>query len=416
VSVSALPLEGVKVIDLSAMLAGPFASMVLADLGADVVKVEPPAGDFTRALGPFTTDDETRAYGGYFQSVNRNKRGIVLDLQTAEGVQQLERLVAGADVLIENFRNGVMNRLGIPYERLAEINPRLVYACIRGFGDHRTGRSPYVDWPAYDLTAQAISGVMAGTGEPDGPPAKVGPGIGDTVPALFSVAGLLAALVRADRTGRGGFVDVAMYDAMLAISERQIYQYSYTGEEPRRHGAIHPLLSPFDLLRCRDGWVTIAAPGDGHWRVLCELISISEFVEDSRTATASDRVRNRQFVHDLLESWTSTRSKHEIVELLGGRVPVGPVNTVRDIYDDPHVAVRGMIAPVDQPNGARSVRVAGRPIKFLGVSEPPLRRAPLLGEHTDQVLAELDAHAVPDSDSETDRSLHPIPTPQEKHT
>ena len=384
-----LPLEGVRVVDLTAMLAGPFATMILADLGADVIKVEAPTGDFTRQQGPFTEDDELRAFGGYFQSINRNKRGIVLDLQTLEGVRTLERLVDHADVLIENYRNGVMERLGIPYERLSERNPRLVYACIRGFGDSRTGMSPYVDWPAYDLTTQAVSGVMATTGDPDGPPQKVGPGIGDTIPALFSVAGLLAALVQAKTTGEGAFVDVSMYDAMIAISERQVYQYSYTGVVPGRFGSRHPLLSPFDVLRCSDGWVTVAAPSDKHWKLLCTLLDMPESLDDPRFATAPTRVTNGELVHELLERWTCNRTKSEVVSLLGGRIPVGPVNTIEDIYADPHLAARKMLPSVAQPGTARPVRVAGRPIKVLGVPEPPLRRAPLLGEHTAEVLAEL---------------------------
>jgi len=372
------------------MLAGPFASMLLADMGADVVKVESPAGDFTRGQGPFTEDDEQRRFGGYFQSINRNKRGIVLDLRTPEGRDATERLVKHADVLIENYRNGVMDRLGLSYEHLQRVNPRLVYASIRGFGDRRTGESPMVDWPAYDLTVQAISGVMATTGEPDGPPTKVGPGIGDIVPALFSVAGLLAAVVKAQATGQGSFVDVAMYDAMLALGERQVYQYSYTGAIPGRQGSSHPLLSPFDVLSCRDGWVSIAAPSDTHWALLCAVMGHEELIEDPRTAMAGDRVNNRAFVREVIESWTEQRNKREIVELLGGQVAVGAVQTVDDIYADPHVKARRMLVDIDQPGPARHVTIVGRPIKFLGTEEPALRRAPLLGEHTDEVLAELD--------------------------
>jgi len=389
VTTGALPLEGLRVIDLTSMLAGPFASMILADLGADVIKVESPEGDFTRHQGPYTDDDTIRAYGGYFQSINRNKRGIVLDLRTKSDSDQLRELVRSADVLLENFRDGVMERLGLSYESLAEINPRLVYGAIRGFGDHRTGASPLLDWPAYDLNVQALSGIMTVTGEPAGPPTKVGPGVGDTVPGLFAVAGVLAAIFQAQRSGRGTFVDVAMYDAMVALCERQIYQHSYTGAVPGRHGSSHPFLSPFEVLECADGWVTVAAPADKHWNVLCGLIDRPDLVSDSRTSSASARAHNSQFVHDVLSQWARPQTRAEITALLGGTVPVGPVNDVSDLFDDQHLTARRMLAPIEQPGEARSVVVAGRPIKFLGVEEPNLRRAPLLGEHTAEVLAEI---------------------------
>lgn len=387
-----LPLSGIRVVDLTSMLSGPFATMILADMGADVVKVEPPTGDFTRHQGPYTEDDDQHAYGGYFQSVNRNKRGVVLDLTTPDGAEHLRGLVRTADVLLENFRDGVMERLGLSYESLSAMNPRLVYGAIRGFGDHRTGAgpSPMIDWPAYDLNVQAFSGIMTVTGEPDGPPTKVGPGVGDTVPGLFAVAGVLAALVQAQHSGRGSFVDVAMYDAMVALCERQIYQRSYTGAVPGRHGSSHPLLSPFEVLDCADGWVTVAAPGDKHWAMLCELIGRPELVADTRTSSASARVRHSNFVHEVLADWARPRTKAEIASLLGGRVPIGPVNDAADLFADEHLAVRGMLASVEQPGGARPVVVAGRPIKFWGVTEPRLRRAPLLGEHTAEVLAEID--------------------------
>lgn len=389
------PLSGVRVVDLTAMLAGPFASMIIGDLGADVIKIEPPAGDFTRGQGPFTDDDHVRAFGGYFQSVNRNKRSVVLDLRTDEGRDHVLDLIATADVVMENFRNGVMERLGLAYENLREINPRLVYAAIRGFGDARTGDSPLADWPAYDLTAQAMGAVMATTGEPGGPPTKVGPGIGDIVPALFMASGLLAALVKAERTGRGSFVDVAMYDAMVALCERQVYQYSYTGVAPGRDGNSHPLLSPFDVLRARDGWVTIAAPTDPHWRTLCALIGRNDLIDTDATGTAPARARHSDYVHRELEAWTIQRGRDEIIALLGGRIPVGAVNSIDDVFDDPHIRARRMLQEVPQAGGARPVVIAGTPIKFLDTPDGPPRRAPLLGEHTDEVLADTPRRPQP---------------------
>lgn len=381
------PLEGVRVIDLTQMLAGPFATAVLADFGADVIKVESPFGDFVRAQGPFPRDDESRVYGGYFQSVNRNKRGIVLDLCTDQGRTALLRLAEDADLVIENFRSGVMERLGLSYERLRERNARLVYGAIRGFGDSRTGESPMRDWPAYDVTAQAMSGFMEITGSADGPPTKAGPGIGDTVPALFLVAGVLAALHRARETGEGEFVDVAMYDALLALCERSVYQYSYTGVVATRQGNTHPLLSPFDTLPTLDGWVTVAAPTDAHWRRLAEIIGRPDLIADHRFATASSRVDNADGVRALLAQWTGVRPLSEVVAALGGQVPVGPVQNAEMIFRDPHVAARSMLTEVEQPGYSRPVTIVGSPVKFAGLPAPAPLRAPLLGEHTSEVLS-----------------------------
>jgi crotonobetainyl-CoA:carnitine CoA-transferase CaiB-like acyl-CoA transferase len=393
------PLADVRVLDLTQMLAGPFATAVLADLGADVVKVESPRGDFIRDQGPFPVDDETREYGGYFQSVNRNKRGIVLDLASPEGKAVLIRLAQGADLLIENFRYGVMDRLGLSYEVLHDHNPKLVYGAIRGFGDSRTGHSPMRDWPAYDVTAQAMSGFMEITGPADGPPMKAGPGIGDTVPALFLVAGVLAALHRAQKTGEGEFVDVAMYDALLAMCERSVYQYSYSGVVATRQGNAHPLLSPFDTLPTSDGWVTIAAPTDAQWARLAQLIGRPELAEDPELATAADRVRNGERVLEQLTAWTSARPLDEVVAVLGGKIAVGPVQNAERIFHDPHVKARAMLTEVEQPGYSRPVTIVGIPIKFAGLPAPAPRRAPLLGEHTAEVL-----RAIGGTSLETDPS------------
>lgn len=385
------PLAGTVIVDLTSMLAGPFATMVLADLGADVIKIEPPRGDFIRDQGPYTDDDERHIYGGYFQSVNRNKRSVVLDLKTEEGRASLLSIVQGADGLVENFRNGVMDSLGLSYERLREVNPRLVYGAIRGFGDSRTGASPMQDWPAYDVTVQALSGFMEITGEPGGPPTKAGPGIGDTVPALFAVIGFLAALQQARRDGSGSFVDVAMYDAMLAMSERTVYQHSYTGEIPSRVGNTHPLLCPFDVAPTSDGWVSIAAPSPVHWDRLCDTIGRPDLKDDERTKDNVHRLRNREIVRAAIEAWTTVHTKVEIMELLGGRVPVAPVNNIEDIFQDPHVRARNMLVEVNHPGSLHPVTIANSPIRFAGQPGTAPRRAPMLGEHTDEVLAEFAA-------------------------
>src|SRR5436190_3727017 len=294
------PLAGVRVVDLTQMLAGPYCTLLLADLGADVIKVEPLDGDTTRTQQPFFDDDDKHYFGGYFHSVNRNKSSIAIDLKQDAGREILRRLVRNADVLVENFRVGVMDRLGLAYESLREINPRLVYACVRGFGDPRTGASPYADWPAFDVVAQAMGGLMGITGPAPDQPTKVGPGVGDIYPATLLAFGIVAALNHAQRTGVGQFVDVAMYDGILALCERIVYQHSYTGEIPTQQGNSHPLLVPFDVFATKDGFVAIATPRDAQWSELCRCIGRPELGDDLRFRTNTDRMKHADQVRRLV--------------------------------------------------------------------------------------------------------------------
>jgi crotonobetainyl-CoA:carnitine CoA-transferase CaiB-like acyl-CoA transferase len=371
------------------MLAGPYCTMLLADLGADVVKVEPPGGDTTRRTSPFPPGDELRAFGGYFASINRNKRSIVLDLKSAGACEVLVKLAEGADVLVENFRPGVMERLGLAYETLRERNPRLVYASVRGFGDPRTGESPYAQWPAYDVTSQAWGGLMGITGGEDGQPVKTGPGVGDVFPATLCAVGVLAALHHAERTGEGQYVDVSMVDGILSLCERIVYQYSFGGEIPRPEGNGHPLLAPFDLFPTSDGWVSIAAPADKQWATLVELIGEPQLATDERFAVGPTRARHAPEVRELVGAWTSARTSAEVLRVLGGHVPVAPVNCVEDLFADPHTRAREMLVEVDHPGTSERVTIAGTPIKLTKTPSGVRHRAPLLGEHTDDVLAEL---------------------------
>ncbi len=377
------PLHGVKILDLTHALAGPYCTMLLADLGADVVKVESPKGDLTRFASPVP---DGAPFGGYFQSVNRNKRSIVVDLKRPEGRDVLLRLVPSADAFVENYRAGVADRLGLAYETLCEINPKLVYASVRGFGDRRGGASPYLDWPAFDVTAQAFGGFMGITGTADGSPQQAGPGVGDIFPGTLCALGITSALLHAQRLGEGQYVDVAMYDGVLALCERIVYQHSYAGDVPGPQGNTHPQLCPFGVFPASDGHVTIAAPTNNHWRSLCEIIGRRELGLDDRYKNNLVRVEHRDEVIGLLTDWTSTRTKREIVTALGGAVPVGPVNTVADIVDDPHIAAREMLAEVEQPGLDRPVKIAGVPIKLTRTPATVRHRAPLLGEHTDAVL------------------------------
>jgi crotonobetainyl-CoA:carnitine CoA-transferase CaiB-like acyl-CoA transferase len=383
------PLAGLRVVDLTQVLSGPYCTMLLADLGADVIKVEPPHGDPTRRWGPYLSDDELRAYGGYFQSVNRNKRSLVLDLKQTSGRQVLMDLLDGADVLVENFRAGVMDRFGLSYERLHGRFGRLVYAAIRGFGDPRTGASPYRDWPAYDIVAQAMGGLVGITGPDERQPTKAGPGVGDIFPAVLAAVGILAAVRHADGTGEGQFVDVALYDGVLSLCERIAYQHSYTVGDPAPQGNTHPLLCPYGVVRTADGWVTIAAPTDHHWRLLSNVIGRPELGGDERFATNAARVRHSREVYVVLEEWTGARRTTEVVATVAGVVPCGPVNRASDIASDPHVAARGMLPAVDHPGSRTRPSIAGCPIKFAGTPSAVRTRAPLLGEHTGEILAGL---------------------------
>lgn len=389
------PLTGLRVVDLTQVLSGPYCTMLLADLGADVIKVEPPGGDVARQWGPHLHDGDARtaSYGGYFASVNRNKRGICLDLKKPAARAVLLELIGSSQVLVENFRVGVMDRLGLSYERLHAMFPGLVYAAVRGFGDPRTGQSPYVTWPAFDIIAQAMGGLLGITGADAEHPVKAGPGVGDIFPAALAAFGVLAAVRHAEATGEGQFLDVAMYDGVLALTERIVYQHSITGVSPEPQGNTHPLLCPYGVFPARDGNVTVAAPTNQHWRELTAAMGVPELASDPRLATNDARLGNAALVNEMVGAWTSARSTAEVVAVLAGRVPCGPVNRAADVVADPHVSARGMIHEVDHPSGRR-LQVAGVPIKFLRTPVSPLRSAPELGQHTAEVLAELRLHAV----------------------
>lgn len=379
-------LDGIRVIDLTQVLAGPFCTQILADHGAEVLKVEPLKGDETRRLGPYRADDELRAISGYYQSVNRNKKSIALDLKSPEGRQVLLDLIDGADAVVENSRGGVMERLDLSYELLSSRNPKLVYAAIRGFGDPRSGESPYAAWPAFDIVGQAMGGMMGITGPDAGTPIKVGPGVGDLIPGLFAVIGIVMALMKARQSGAGQFVDVSMVDCVLATSERIVNQYSYTGRIPCPEGNRHPLLCPYGVVRAADGWLTLSAPTDAFWRKLLTLIARPDLVDDARYAANEARLARQDEVYALVEEFTRKKTKAELTELFGGVIPFGPIYDVSDIFADPHFRIRDMLVDVDQPGSATPVTVAGVPIKMSLTPGRVRHRAPLLGEHTREIL------------------------------
>ena len=382
-------LAGLRVIDMTLMLAGPYASMLLADQGAEVIKIEPLQGDSVRTVGPYRPDDKLHAFGGYFQSVNRNKLSVGLDLKKPEGRDILIELVRGSDVLIENYRAGVMDRLGLSYEVLREVNPRLVYGAVRGFGDPRTGSSPYVDWPAYDVIAQAMGGIMGITGVSAAQPMKIGPGVGDIVPGLMCAVGVLAAVYRAQRTGQGQFVDVSMVDSVLALCERIVYQHSYENKVPQPEGDRHPFLTPFGIIPCKDGHLTLACHTDAFWRRLCELMCKPELALDPRLATEEARRRHQDLVYDSITDFTLPRTKQELSSIFGGQVPFAPVYTVADIMRDPHFTARDMIVGLEHPGCDGEFAVAGVPIKMTETPGGIRRRAPMVSEHAAEVLASI---------------------------
>lgn len=384
------PLIDVRVVDLTQALARPYCTMILADMGADVIKVEPPGGDGVRLIGPHTEVDDQHHFGGYFASNNRNKRSIVLDLKAAADKRVLLRLVDTADVLVDNYRAGIMDGLGLSYETLRDRNPRLIYAAIRGFGDPRTGEGPYTYWPAYDIVAQSMSGLVSHTGTTSGEIVASGPSVGDLYPATMAVVGILGALHHASVTGDGQFLDVAMVDSLMALCESMTWRYTYTGEVQSPRGSEHASLCPFELYDTSDGQVAIAAPVSGHWAELCRIIGRTDMIDDERFSSARRRVLVRDEVTEIITNWTASRTKAEVVAELGGRVPVGPVNNATDLYHDEHVKARQMLVAVDHPGSKRPVLTPNTPIRFTETPGGIYRRAPLLGEHTDEILAELD--------------------------
>jgi CoA:oxalate CoA-transferase len=377
------PLDGILVVDLTRVLAGPFCTMVLADLGARVIKVEAPRrGDDARHIGPFVD-----GRSAYFSSLNRGKESIALDLKDEADRAVFDRLLARADVLIENFRPGVMARLGYGWEAVHARHPRLVMASTSGFG--QTG--PYATRPAYDIVVQGMGGIMSLTGHPGGPPTRVGTSTGDISAGLFSAVGIQAALLERERSGEGRHVDVAMLDCQVATLENAIARFEATGDVPGPLGSRHPSITPFEALATADGFVIVAAGNDALFAKLCRVLGCEALVGDARFASNDDRTRNVDALRRLLEQALAARSTADWLDALQeSGIPCGPMNDVGHVMADPQVAARNMLVEVDGGAG-RTLRMAGNPVKLSGVHDPPTRdRAPELDEHRDSILAWLD--------------------------
>ena len=378
-------LSHLRVLDLSRVLAGPWASQVLADLGAEVIKVERPgSGDDTRSWGPPWVD-EASGQSAYFLSTNRGKRSITVDLARAEGQDIVRRLAARSDVLLENYKAGALDRYGLGNARLAAENPRLVYCSITGFG--QTG--PYRERAGYDFLIQGMGGLMSLTGEPDGEPMKVGVAITDILTGMYAATAVLAALEHRGRTGRGQHVDLALLDVQVAMLANQAQGYLVTRQVPARLGNAHPSIVPYQAFATRDGHIVIAVGNDGQFQRLCAAAGQPALADDPRFATNAARVANRAELVTLLAKLVAGRSSREWIETLeAATVPCGPINDLAQVFADPQVRHRGMEMAASGPPG-RSVPMVRSPIRL---SETPVRSgaaAPSLGEHTEEVLSEL---------------------------
>ena len=378
-----LPLAGVRVLDITQVMAGPYAAMLLGDLGADVIKVEPPG-----------TGDQTRGSMGFrmkgadslgFLNMNRNKRSITLDLKTEAGQQVVKELARDADILLENYRPGALRRLGLGYEVLGDINPRLVYTSISGFG--QTG--PWANRPGFDLMAQAMSGIMSVTGYPDSPPVKAGVPVADIGCALFAVYATLAAYIGAKNTGQGQYIDAALFDTALAFSIWDTCDWWGTGKPPQPLGTSNKMTAPYQAMACADGYFVMGANNQKLWVQLCMLLGREELLADARFSTIAQRLAHRAELQEELERTFRTRGKDHWVEtLLANGIPAGPILSYPEAFGSEHAQVRGMRMEIDHPVEGKVPNI-GFAVKLSGTPQQVRRHPPLLGEHTEEVLAEI---------------------------
>jgi len=367
------------VLDVTQVMAGPFCAMVLADLGADVIKIEPPSGDSTRQMPGAVRGDSPS-----FNAVNRGKRSVVINLKMNEGRDVLMRLARSTDILIENYRPGVMTALGVGYEQVAPLNPRLIYASISGYGHSGPAR----DKGGFDLIAQGVAGIMSVTGEPGGPPVKAGVPLTDLGAALFALVGVLAAVESRHRTGAGQHIDTSLVDAGVALSVWEATEYFSGIGVPSALGSAHRMNAPYQAIRCADGYITIGAANERLFRRLCEVLGHPEWKEAPEFADNAGRVRNRAALAQRIESITGGQSRSHWLALFDAKdIPCGPINDYAQVFADPQVKARDMIVEVEHPTLGH-LRTLGSPIKMSATPPDVSRRAPLLGEHTDEVLSE----------------------------
>ena len=385
------PLSGVKVIELARVLAGPMAGQTLADLGAEVIKVESPAGDDTRQWGPPFIDHGGETAAAYFHSCNRGKKSVVVDFRTAEGQEQVRELVADADILIENFKVGGLAKYGLDYASLSALNPRLIYCSITGFG--QTG--PYAHRAGYDYIIQGMSGLMSVTGEPDGQPQKVGVAVTDIFTGIYACTGILAALHQRQATGRGQHIDMALLDVATAVMTNQAMNYLATGAAPQRMGNAHPNIVPYQVFDCADGHIIVASGNDGQYRRFCALLGLPALANDPAYATNAARLTNRDALTALLQAQTRQRTKADLLAACEAEgVPAGPINDMGEVFADPQIIARQMRVKVD---GVPTVRL---PITFSDADVAPRQASPVLG--ADQAL--LGSPSLSSAASKADQS------------
>ncbi|MGU3398590.1 CaiB/BaiF CoA transferase family protein [Brucellaceae bacterium D45D] len=374
------PLDGLKVIELARILAGPWGGQTLSDLGADVIKVESPEGDDTRTWGPPFIDVDGEQSAAYFHACNRGKRSITADFRTDEGRALVRALVADADVVIENFKLGGLEKYGLDYESLKAINPRLIYCSITGFGHD----GPYAERAGYDFMIQGMSGIMDLTGAPDGEPQKIGVAFADIFTGLYSVIAIQSALIMRERTGKGQHIDMSLFDCMSSVLANQAMNYLASGVVPKRMGNAHPNIAPYQTLPVSDGYFIIACGNDGQFAKLTSLLGIGELSRDKRFATNAARVANRTELTTLLEQQTRQWQRDDLLAALAGQgVPAGPINTVADVFADPQFMSRGMKI---EPEGIAGLRT---PIRFSDADLKLDRRSPKLDEHGEAIRAAL---------------------------
>lgn len=378
------PLDGIRVVGVEQYMAGPYCTMLLADAGAEVIKIERPGeGDPRRGIPPFATRGESTKAAG-FMAYNRNKKSLALDIQHPKGRAVLRRLLAASDVLVENLRPGVMDGLGFGAEEVRAAHPRLVYAMISGFGRLPGYQSGYSGLPAFDIVAEAMGGVTDLVGFADRPPAPTLYGMADVHSGLVAAYGILQALFMRERTGEGQLVDVSLTDNMLALNERMVALFSVTGAEPTRGASGH--VWPRGAFRCADGYVALNVPDDGIWARLATAIGRPDLVEDPRSADGARRAANAHVLQPILEGWLADKSRADAVEALNrSGMPAGPVYTARDVFDEPHFRVRGMLPEIHDPE-VGPYRFARTTPHLSASPEIPLDPAPALGAHTREVL------------------------------
>ena len=374
------PLDGLRVIDLTQAMAAPYCTMNLADMGADVIKVEPPGGEETRRGSV-----QKNGHSGSFNAINRNKRSLTVDLKKPEGVEIIHRLARTADVFVQNYRPGAARRLGVAYEDLHALNPRLIYCSISGFGS--TG--PYASRGGYDLIAQGMSGIISVTGEEDGSPAKAGVPLSDLAAGLFGAYGILCALEYRERTGEGQFVDTSLLEAAMALTVWESTEYWTTGRTPKALGSAHRLAAPYQALRASDGWFTVGANNDKLFDGFCRAIGRPDLPADPRFSARDRRLDNRRALAAEIETTTVKEPRaHWLARLEAEGVPSGPINTYPEALADPHTLARDMVIDLVHP-GAGPIKNLGVPVKLSDTPGAVDRPAPLLGEHNDAILAEL---------------------------